>query len=645
MKTPKFCVFSGTADGRAFVSFLKKYPAEISVCNATEYGEQLVDESGVTKYSHRMNTEQMTAFFTENAFDAVIDCTHPYAVEVTQNIIKASSECAVQYYRLLRKNSVYDNCVCIENMSQAVDYIKNTDGNVLLTTGAKELTLFKNCGYENRLYARVLPFDTSLLACKAAGIEDAKVIAMQGPFPYQMNKAILQMHNIKIMLTKDSGDVGGFEEKIAAAMDLGVKVIVIKRPDEKKGYALAELKREIIKKYNFKIKQKVYVVGLGIGAQNQMTIKASEAILKSDIVFGAKRVVESIKNKKVIAEYKAEKIADYLKNNPEISSASVVFSGDIGFYSGAKQLYETLTDVEVEPVSGLSSPMYLANKLFMPWQDIKLTSLHGRKNNILADIKSNKHVFALLGGDVNVKELCELLIKYGLGDVTLHIGERLSYKDEKITKGTPNQMLEKNFDVLACVIITNEKYNTALKIGVNDDDFIRAEKTPMTKAEVRAVVMSKLVLTKDAIVYDIGAGTGSVSIEMAQVCTNGVVYGIEKNDYACETIEKNKLKFAVDNINVINGKAPEALQNLPEPSHIFIGGSAGNLADIIAKYPKAHIVVTASTLETLAQLAQIAKERKNMELVQLAVTKAKPLAGYNFLTANNPITIATFPVI
>ena len=182
--------------------------------------------------------------------------------------------------------------------------------------------------------------------------------------------------------------------------------------------------------------------------------------------------------------------------------------------------------------------------------------------------------------------------------------------------------------------------------GIPDEEFIRGD-VPMTKSEVRTISMAKLDLPADAIVYDIGAGTGSVSVECALAAYDGQVYAIEKEADAAELIRQNKVKFGCENLQVIEGLAPDALEDLPIPTHAFIGGSSGNLQEILAvllrKNPDVRIVVNAVTVETMTEAAECAKYFgfTEYETVSVNIARSRKLGRYHMMTAQNPVSVIT----
>jgi precorrin-6x reductase len=224
-------IFGGTTEGRRLAHDLAARGASVTVSVATEYGKETQgDEDGVTVLSGRLDSEQMKALIAR--FPLVIDATHPYAKEATANIRAAAHAVGVSLFRLLREESALsDNCVTVGSAEEAASYLAAQEGNILLTTGAKELSVFAPLGGE-RLYPRVLPMADSLAACEAAEIPRRNIIAMQGPFGPELNCALIRQFSIAFLVTKDGGKAGGFGEKVAAARETGISLVVIRRPED-----------------------------------------------------------------------------------------------------------------------------------------------------------------------------------------------------------------------------------------------------------------------------------------------------------------------------------------------------------------------------------------------------------------------------
>lgn len=404
---------------------------------------------------------------------------------------------------------------------------------------------------------------------------------------------------------------------------------------------------------SYENKRKVYIVGMGPGDKLTVTAEAMKALDEAELLVGAERIVriyEDYGSKKVFYSYKADEIKAYIDSHLEYQTVALLYSGDIGFYSGANNMLKLLDEVyEVCLVPGMSSIIYFMDKLGVTWEDTLMVSNHGRERKLIPLIRDNKKVCTLLGEDNQVARLAEKLCYYGMRKVKIAVGERLSYEDEKITIKSASELLDYKNNKLAVALIENNEFDNSIRTaGISDEEFIRG-KVPMTKQEVRSISLAKLGLNKDSVLYDIGAGTGSVAIEAALLMPEGNVYAIEKNPEAVSLIEENKKKFIADNVEIIAGMAPEALKDLPMPTHAFIGGSSGNMEEIV-KYltlmnPDIRCVITAVTIETIAKLEELTKrfkECENMEILQISSARSKKAGSYHLMQAENPIYIASF---
>lgn len=651
----KVIVFAGTTEGREICSFLKKYKIKTLACTATEYGRCRIEESeSLTVQSGRLNEEEMEHMLKEESPKVVIDATHPYADLVSENIKTACEKTGRAYLRLLRPSLTADpSCVVVDTTKEAVAYLANTEGNILVTTGSKELAEFTALSdYANRVYARVLPLPGVIASCAELGFDAAHTIGMQGPFSMDMNVAMLQTIRASWMVTKESGRNGGFEEKIEAAKRAGVRVVLIGRPNAEKGFLEEEVKRSLIKKFQIQVKRNVVIAGIGPGAEEQMTVALEKACRQADILIGAGRMTKAVEKyqKPILSEYNPEKIYTFLKDHPEYEKIVLLQSGDVGFYSGAKKLREILEkdpDFTVSAEPGISSLLYFCSRIGVSWEDAAFISLHGQDCNFLETVRHHKKTLAIAGGKGSVQDICQKLKTYGWEHIILHVGTDLSYPEEKIVTGTARELAEKEFAPLAVLLFENPNPEPDFTAGMADEEFLR-DKVPMTKREVRNASLSHLQLTQDAVVYDIGAGTGSVSIEMALRAAKGKVFAIEKNPVAVALLEKNKKKFAVDHLEVIEGTAPEALEDLPMPTHAFIGGSAGNLKEILElllrKNPKIRIVLNTVTVETMAEAAVCIKELPfgEPEIVCIQASAAKKAGRSHLMMAQNPVYIFAF---
>lgn len=400
-------------------------------------------------------------------------------------------------------------------------------------------------------------------------------------------------------------------------------------------------------------KRKIYLIGIGMGDDGTLTEKARACILESVVLAGAKRMVEPFLEqaqnlkKQVLVSYQSAEIGAFFRNHvKDGESGAVLLSGDVGFSSGAKKLMEELQDFQVELVPGITSMVYFCSKLGISWERVCMASAHGKHTNMIQRIKRHELCFFLMDGQKGLQELCDKLLYYGMDDVVLSVGENLSYESERIFRGSPKEVKQLTVGTLLVVVTENKQAKDWTAMSIPDEAFIRT-KVPMTKCEVRNVSIGKLRLTPYAIVYDVGAGSGSVSVEMALQAPDIKVYAIEKNPDALELLEKNKQKFAADNMEIVAGVAPDALEHLPAPTHVFLGGSAGNMEEIFQcifeKNPDCRVVANTIALNSLTQLMGILEKHREYacDIVQMQTSVAKKVGAYQLMMGQNPIYIVT----
>lgn len=647
----KLCVFAGTTEGRELVELLADAPVEVTACVATEYGEALLPpRERLTVSNRRLTEEEMEALLRRERFDLVVDATHPYASEVTENIVRACRGTETEYLRLLRGTDASpEGAVCVPDIEAAVAYLAGTEGNILLTTGSKELAKYAALpGFAARVYARVLPMEASLEACRAAGLGPDRIIAMQGPFSREMNTAMLRSASARYMVTKDTGGTGGFGEKAAAAKEAGAVLVVVGRPEQREGLDFAETAELLCRRFGLRIRPQVALTGIGPGSAGGMTAEVRRAIREADCLIGARRMLEAVRRdgQTVCEAVSPGDIARCIRERRECRRFAVVLSGDTGFFSGAKRLLPLLPDCETRVLPGLNSMQTLCARMGTSYEDVVPLSLHGRDGDIVPDVWQNRRVFALVGGPEGMANLCRTLTEAGLGQVRVTAGERLGYPEERLTTGTAAELAGRTFDPLSAALIEND-HARPFTPGLPDEGFQRGEAVPMTKREVRCCALSRLELTADAVCWDMGAGTGSVSIEMALLARKGKVFAVERNESALALLEENRRKFHVSNLEIVPGRAPEACRELPAPTHVFIGGSGGGLGEMIAlvleKNPSARLVMTAVTLESVAEMNRAAKEFNftEVDVACLNVSRARTAGPYRLMTAQNPVYVFT----
>ena len=387
--------------------------------------------------------------------------------------------------------------------------------------------------------------------------------------------------------------------------------------------------------------KKINIIGMGM-SEKTLTREALDLISEADILIGAKRLINEFShmNKPSFNAYLSNDILEIIEKT-DSEKIAILVSGDVGFYSAAEKLVDVLVDYNPNLVSGISSVSYFFAKCSLPWKDANLISCHGLDTNIVSSVRRNRYTFALTGK--NIPELQEELLKYGFGDLKVWIGENLGSDEESVQESRISDLGGKEFSSLTVLIIENPDFDSRIRTGIPDEEFIRG-KVPMTKSEVRAVCLSKLSLSPSDTAYDIGCGTGSVTIEMAFSAYDGKVYAFDKNEEAISLLEQNCQKFHLDNVEAICGLAPECLEGLPVPDVAFIGGSSGNMDEIVSYLyginSKIKLVITAVTLENaMAALDSLKNIGISGDIVQVAVSKGRGIGDLHMLIAQNPIFI------
>ena len=387
--------------------------------------------------------------------------------------------------------------------------------------------------------------------------------------------------------------------------------------------------------------KEINIIGMGM-SEKTLTREALDLISEADILIGAKRLINEFAymKKPSFNAYLSNDILEIIEKT-DSEKIAILVSGDVGFYSAAEKLVDVLKDYNPNLVSGISSVSYFFAKCSLPWKDANLISCHGLDTNIVSSVRRNRYTFALTGK--NIPELQNELIKYGFGDLKVWIGENLGSNEESVQESIISDLGGKEFSSLTVLIIENPDFDSRIRTGIPDEEFIRG-KVPMTKSEVRAVCLSKLSLSSSDIAYDIGCGTGSVTIEMAFSAYDGKVYAFDKNEEAISLLEQNCQKFHLDNVEAICGLAPECLKDLPVPDVAFIGGSSGNMDEIVSYLyginSKIKLVITAVTLENaMAALDSLKNIGIKSDIVQVAVSKGRGIGELHMLIAQNPIFI------
>jgi precorrin-6B C5,15-methyltransferase / cobalt-precorrin-6B C5,C15-methyltransferase len=418
---------------------------------------------------------------------------------------------------------------------------------------------------------------------------------------------------------------------------------------------------------------KLHVVGIGyrpLGKRVQELVREADVILASSRLFEVFQrydEFEAVKGQIKVIDKVPETIA-FIQNaldaaNSELRTIVLLASGDPLFFGIGRRIGEEFGKEAVEIHPDLSSVQEAFARINEAWDDAVFISLHGGpdiakrralpyevrdipcllersgKMGILTDRENNPGV---------ITKALQSAISNPKSEITMYVCERLGYPDERITKGTPAEIATATYSNPNVVIIIRQKsevksQKSEVKFGLREDE-IDHERGLITKDEVRAVTLHKLRLPHNGVLWDIGAGSGSVSLEAAGLCPGLSICAVEKDDARINMIRENTLRRKARNVRIVHGSAPDALRELPVPDRVFIGGSGGSLGDIIRlvneKMSAGIVVINAASLDTLgAALAALDANGFSAEVAEISVSRSKVVTGKRLMSALNPVFI------
>ena len=396
--------------------------------------------------------------------------------------------------------------------------------------------------------------------------------------------------------------------------------------------------------------EKIYLIGAGIQGWEGFGSKALEVIGRAEMLVGHRRHLD------IFPDFAGEKhelgdlsvMLDLLKKSEK--RTVVLASGDPNFFGVARFLLRNLPKERVEIFPNVTSVQYAFARIKEPWDDAIFVSVHGRGLKGAVDRIIAAEKVAILTDKTNTPALIarELLAR-GAEGYEAWLCEDLGTPTEKLTKTDVRGLAELPASPLNILILirawepTLEQYPL---IGIDDDQFATAKKL-ITKREVRAVTLASLQLQDDLVLWDIGAGSGSVSIEAANLLPNGKIFALEKNPQYLVFLRDNLKKFGARNVNLIEAFAPEGLDDLPDPDRVFIGGSGGMLEEIIEAVdrrlkPEGVVVLNAVTLDTLTKAVEFLEDHGyTVEVTCVNIAKTRGLTEYKLFEAQNPVYIIT----
>ena len=400
------------------------------------------------------------------------------------------------------------------------------------------------------------------------------------------------------------------------------------------------------------------IIGIGPGSAEYFMPAARNRMWEAHTVIAARRILPMLRE--VCGAVETEflpmgKIKDTLEMIDgllrEEKEVALIVSGDPLMYSLYKTILnqEISADWEMEVIPGIGSMQMLGAAFGETMEDACLVSVHGRSRtpgSVALCVTENPKVFFLCSKEQGSAWLSQIMLDYHLDDVEVFAGANLSYEDQILESGSPAEMAKKEFPSLCVAMIKNPHPRPVTRpCFLSDEDFERG-RTPMTKEEIRVLILHKMKIHPDDVIWDIGAGTGSVSVECARQAPFGQVHSVERDEAAVHLIEKNRDKFELDNLFIYQGDAAERTADLPVPDKVFIGGSGGKLGEImknIAAFDREiRVTVSAVTLETIAEAGEIlGNYDADYDVIQATVGRGRKIGSYHIMDTNNPVMIFT----
>lgn len=403
------------------------------------------------------------------------------------------------------------------------------------------------------------------------------------------------------------------------------------------------------------------VVGIGLDGVSGLTEKVKKIVEHATVLVGSERHLAYFPNhlaQKIVLKDIQQTLneVDQLKTPEKIV---ILVSGDPLFFGLGRLLLEKFKADLLQFHPHLNCVQLAFNRVKIPWHDAQIVSVHGRSLDELQQLlqKGSEKIAILSDPTHHPVAIAQFYLSLDLPIVyDFWVCENLESETEKITQFAPQDLArsENNFAALNILILLRQKkVDSQLEklplFGIADHHFLTFSDRPnlMTKREVRLMILGELKLGENQIVWDIGAGTGSVSIEVARLCPTSQIYAIEKTAMGINLIEQNSQRFQVKNINPIYGIAPDILKNLPSPHRIFIGGSSGELAKILSVCAKrlerqGIIVIALATLENLQEsLSWFKLNNWQYHLLQIQISRSTQVGELTRFAPLNPVTIIT----
>ena len=389
----------------------------------------------------------------------------------------------------------------------------------------------------------------------------------------------------------------------------------------------------------------IIIAGAGSGNESQLTHEVHEALMNSDVVLASSRFRKLIPpNKRIIDLKDFDETFNQLEH--ERGNKLILLSGDPCLYSLLPIIKKRFSNENIRVLPGISSLQILCSRACEAWNDSVILSGHGRTlraGTFLNLVERNRLLILFCDKNISPQWACQNLIHIN-GSLEVFIGCNLGHDDEKIFHGKPEEFLHDEFPELSVMLVKNHDVYMPLNIHLRDSEFIREDRIVMTNECVRSVILSRMNLNRDSVLWDIGAGSGSISISAGHENIYAEVHAIEYKHEAAELISRNASRFHTHNIIIHEARALDILHTLPQPTHIFIGGTEGELGGILEyisqmKSP-VQVMIACVTIETFSTAYNTLRDWNNFEAVQISVSESKSLnPSMTLINARVPVML------
>jgi len=402
--------------------------------------------------------------------------------------------------------------------------------------------------------------------------------------------------------------------------------------------------------------RKVHIIGVAPDGASSLTTQARRLVNRAELVFGGKRLLSmfpSLSGERITISNNLIKVADLIKENLGRKRMVVLASGDPNFYGIAGYLTDKMGRSVVDIIPNVSAMQLAFARIKESWEDAIFVSAHSRPiEDIVETVRLNHKLGIFTDDEHTPAAIARVLLEHGVDGYRAYVCQNLGRKDEKLIKTDLPNLVKMKFSPLNTLILLKERKSVITRyprLGIADEEFYQRKPKGglITKQEVRAVSLAKMCLADESVLWDIGAGSGAVSIEASFLARKGHVLAIEKNDKDIAIIRKNIRRFHVPNVEVVHTFAPDGLGRLPAPTAVFIGGSGGRMEgilDVVSRRlkPGGRIVINIVALENLSAAVNALEARGFVpDITMVNIARSTSVIELTRFEALNPVFVIT----